>query len=294
MKHLTDKFRSIMSDDHSEILIDLALSEDIGDGDITSLYFIPETRLARAFVTARQDGVVSGVELASRVFHKVDPEMEVEVLVPDGSRVSQGALLMRVEGKARSVLTAERVALNFIQRLSGIASLTARYVALVKGTNAAILDTRKTTPGYRLLEKQAVVHGGGVNHRMGLYDRAMVKDNHLVAEGGTEAIQAAILKLKHDKPDVEVELEADHLDQVREFLAMDGVDHILLDNMSLDEMREAVSLRGVRTKPLLEASGGVNLETVRSIAETGVDFISVGALTHSAPSMDVGLDFIPL
>lgn len=280
--------------DHSEILIDLALSEDIGGGDVTSLYFIPEQRRARAFVAARHEGVVSGVEIAARVFSKVDPGLEVDILIPDGSRVSEGALLIRVEGKARTILTAERTALNFLQRLSGVATLTATYVDAIKGTSARILDTRKTTPGYRLLEKQAVIHGGGVNHRMGLYDRAMVKDNHLVAEGGPEAIQAAILRLKADKPAVEVELEADEIPQVETFLKMDGVDHILLDNMTLEELREAVAARGERMTPMLEASGGVNLETVRGIAETGVDFISVGALTHSAPALDIGLDFSPL
>jgi nicotinate-nucleotide pyrophosphorylase (carboxylating) len=280
--------------DHSEMLIELALSEDIGGGDVTSLYFIPEQRRARAFVAARHEGVVSGVEIAVRVFSKVDPGLEVDILIPDGSRVSEGALLIRVEGNARSILTAERTALNFLQRLSGVATLTATYVDAIKGTSARILDTRKTTPGYRLLEKQAVIHGGGVNHRMGLYDRAMVKDNHLVAEGGPEAIQAAILRLKADKPAVEVELEADEISQVETFLKMRGVDHILLDNMTLEELREAVAARGERMTPLLEASGGVNLETVRGIAETGVDFISVGALTHSAPALDIGLDFSPL
>jgi len=280
--------------DNSEILIALALAEDIGEGDVTTSYFIPEDRQARAFVAVRKDGVVSGVEVAARVFSKVDPSLEVEILIPDGSRVSEGALLMRVEGKARSILTAERTALNFLQRLSGVATLTAKHADLVKGTTARILDTRKTTPGYRLLEKQAVLHGGGTNHRLGLYDRAMVKDNHLVAEGGTEAIQAAITKLKADKPGVEVELEADNLKQVRVFLEMEGVDHILLDNMSLDDMREAVEARGNRGTPLLEASGGVSLDTLRGIAETGVDFISVGALTHSAPALDCGLDFVPL
>ena len=245
-------------------------------------------------MAARHEGVVSGVEIAVRVFSKVDPGLEVEILIPDGSRVSEGALLIRVEGKARSILTAERTALNFLQRLSGVATLTATYVDAIKGTSARILDTRKTTPGYRLLEKQAVIHGGGVNHRMGLYDRAMVKDNHLVAEGGPEAIQAAILRLKADKPAVEVELEADEISQVETFLKMRGVDHILLDNMTLEELREAVAARGERMTPLLEASGGVNLETVRGIAETGVDFISVGALTHSAPALDIGLDFTSL
>lgn len=280
--------------DHSEVLIELALAEDIGSGDVTALYFIPEDRLARAFVTVRREGVVSGVDLAARVFSKVDPELEVEILIPDGSRVSEGALLIRVEGRARSILTAERTALNFLQRLSGVASLTATYVEAVKGTHARILDTRKTTPGYRLLEKQAVLHGGGENHRMGLHDRAMVKDNHLVAESGPDSLQAAIRRLKNDMPDVEVELEADEIAQVRVFLAMEGVDHILLDNMSLMELGEAVAARGDRTRPMLEASGGVTLETVHGIALTGVDFISVGALTHSAPALDIGLDFTQL
>lgn len=277
--------------DHSEILIELALAEDIGEGDVTSRYFIPEERRACAFVAVRKDGVVSGVELAARVFSTVDRELDVEILIADGSRVSSGALLIRVEGSARSILTAERTALNFLQRLSGVATLTAHYVEQVKGTRAQILDTRKTTPGYRLLEKKAVLDGGGSNHRLGLYDRAMVKDNHLVAEGGTQAIQAAIHRLKVDKPEVEVELEADNLEQVRSFLALDGVDHILLDNMSLEQLREAVILRGERGKPMFEASGGITMETLRGIAKSGVDFISVGALTHSAPALDIGLDF---
>lgn len=280
--------------DFSDTLIDLALSEDLGSGDVTALYFIAEERQARAFVVARKDGVVSGVDLAARVFLKVDPSLDVEVLIGDGSRVSEGAMLLRVEGRARSILTAERTALNFLQRLSGVASHTARHVDLIKGTTARILDTRKTTPGYRLLEKKAVVDGGGVNHRLGLYDRAMVKDNHLVAEGGLDVIQAAILRLKEERPRVEVELEADRLDQVRDFLEMEEVDHILLDNMSLDDMREAVATRGERIRPALEASGGVTMETLRGIAETGVDFISVGALTHSAPALDIGLDFTPI
>jgi len=279
--------------DPTETLIDLALAEDIGDGDVTSQYFIPAERRARAFVTARRKGVVSGVALAARVFSKVDPQANVEILIADGSRVSDGALLLRVEGNARPILTAERTALNFLQRLSGVATLTSRYVELVKGTRARILDTRKTTPGYRMLEKLAVVHGGGTNHRMGLYDRAMVKDNHLVTEGGAEAIQAAIRRLHAAKPGIRVELEADSIAQVHAFLVMEGVAHILLDNMSLEELRAAVAARGDRVTPQLEASGGVTLQTVRGIAETGVDFISVGALTHSAPALDIGLDFSP-
>jgi nicotinate-nucleotide pyrophosphorylase (carboxylating) len=279
--------------DNSELLIECALSEDIGGGDVTSLYFVPAVRKARAFMTVRREGVVSGVDLAARVFSRVDPGLEVEVLIPDGSRVSQGALLMRIEGQARSILTAERTALNFIQKLSGVATLTAEYVEAVKGTQARILDTRKTTPAYRMLEKQAVVHGGGMNHRMGLHDRVMLKDNHLVAEGGLEAIQAMIRRVKSDKPGIEVELEADDIAQVRGFLGMDGVDHILLDNMSLAQLRESVDLRGGHLTPMLEASGGVTLDTVYEIARTGVDFISVGAITHSAPALDIGLDFTP-
>lgn len=282
------------ADDPARTLIALALAEDVGSGDVTAEFFIPADRRARAFVTVRAEGVVSGTELAAAVFHTVDPGLEVEVLVPDGSRVTAGALLLRVEGRARSILTAERSALNFLQRLSGVATLTALHVDVVKGTHARILDTRKTTPGYRVLEKKAVRDGGGTNHRMGLHDRAMVKDNHLVAEGGHAAIQAAIHRLKAGQPGVEVELEADSLEQVRAFLGMEGVDHILLDNMELAELREAVAMRGERTVPLLEASGGVRLDTVRAIAETGVDFISVGALTHSAPALDIGLDFTPL
>lgn len=278
----------------SQELIRMALAEDIGEGDVTSGYFVPEGRMARAFVTVRKEGVISGMDLAEAVFLEVDPTLDVQVLVEDGSKVAPGAMLMKVEGKARSILTAERTALNFLQRLSGVATLTSRYVYLVKHTNAKILDTRKTTPGYRALEKKAVLDGGGVNHRMGLYDRAMVKDNHLVAEGGIAALQEAIRKLNEEKPKVEVELEADRLEQVEAFLKLEGVDYILLDNMSLEELREAVEMRGETRRVLLEASGGVNMDTVAGIAETGVDFISVGALTHSAPALDIGLDFVVL
>lgn len=277
-----------------QALIDLALAEDIGSGDVTSLYFIPESRKARAFVAVRKAGVLSGVTIAAQVFSTVDPTLDVEVLVQDGSKVAEGALVIRVEGSARSILTAERTALNFLQRLSGVATATAKYVEAIKGTRARILDTRKTTPGFRTLEKKAVLNGGGTNHRIGLYDRAMVKDNHLVAEGGPTAIQAAIYKLRAERPGVEVELEADNLEQVRTFLELDGVDHILLDNMTLEDLREAVEIRGDESKPQLEASGGVTMQTIREIAETGVDFISVGALTHSAPALDIGLDFTPL
>ena len=280
--------------DHSEALIEMALAEDIGSGDVTSQFFIPEERRASAFVAVRKEGVISGVEIAARVFSKVDPELDVEILIPDGSRVSEGALLIRVEGSARSILTAERTALNFLQHLSGIATLTAQYVEQIRGTRAQILDTRKTTPGYRLLEKKAVADGGGTNHRMGLYDRAMVKDNHLVAECSAPEIQLAVHRLHAERPEVKVELEADNLEQVRTFLILEGVDFILLDNMSPEELREAIEARGERSLPQFEASGGVTLESLREIAKTGVDFISVGALTHSAPALDIGLDFTPL
>ena len=275
----------------TDLLIDLAMAEDIGGGDVTTRYFIPEDRQANAWVVARKDGVVSGGEIAAQVFRKVDPELLVQILTSDGTHVVAGSQLIRIQGSARSILTAERTALNFLQHLSGIATLTAYYCKQVLGTHTRILDTRKTTPGYRMLEKKAVRDGGGTNHRQGLYDRAMVKDNHLVAEGGIAAIQAGIQKLKINQPNVEVEIEADSIEQVREFLALDGVDYILLDNMTLAQLSEAVALRGLRTKPMLEASGGITLELLAEIAATGVDFISVGALTHSAPALDIGLDF---
>ncbi len=275
----------------TDLLINLAMAEDIGGGDVTTRYFIPEDRQASAWVVARKDGVVSGGEIAAQVFRKVDPELLVQILTSDGTHVVAGSQLIRIQGSARSILTAERTALNFLQHLSGIATLTACYCKQVLGTHTRILDTRKTTPGYRMLEKKAVRDGGGTNHRQGLYDRAMVKDNHLVAEGGIVAIQAGIQKLKINQPNVEVEIEADSIEQVREFLALDGVDYILLDNMTLAQLSEAVALRGLRTKPMLEASGGITLELLAAIAATGVDFISVGALTHSAPALDIGLDF---
>lgn len=280
--------------DHSQMLIELALAEDIGSGDVTSEYFIAEDRRARALVTARASGVISGVEVAARVFRHVDDSLEIECLIADGSQVSEGAVLIQVEGKARSILTAERTALNFLQHLGGVATLTARHVEEVADTPVHILDTRKTTPGYRQLEKQAVLDGGGRNHRLGLYDRAMIKDNHLVADGDLETVQQAIHRLKREQPEVEIELEADSLEQVRQFLELEGVDYILLDNMSPDQMSQAVELRGSRSSPRFEASGGIQLDRLKDIAASGVEFISVGALTHSPPALDIGLDFIPI
>ncbi|GAA5495281.1 Nicotinate-nucleotide pyrophosphorylase [carboxylating] [Rubritalea halochordaticola] len=279
---------------HVEQLIDMALAEDIGDGDVTSEYFVPANKMARAFMLVKEDGVVAGLDVVEAVFKKVDSDIVVKRLLPEGSRVTVGARPMEISGSARSLLTAERTALNFMQRLSGIATKTAQFVAETKDAKAEILDTRKTTPGWRLLEKMAVVAGGGTNHRMGLYDRAMVKDNHLVAEGGLELLQKSIKQLKQDKPGVEVEMEADRLEQVEAFLQMEGVDYILLDNMTNEQMAEAVSMRGSHDKPKLEASGGVVLDRVSSIASTGVDFISVGAITHSAVALDISLEFVEL
>ena len=280
-----------MVSDNVKELIGMALAEDIGTGDVTTEYFVSSELRAKAVMAARKEGVLSGVHVAAEVFKTVDPELNVQILLEDGDRVSRNAIVMVVEGSARSLLTAERTALNFIQRLSGVATETRRYVDMIAHTQARILDTRKTTPGYRLLQKNAVKHGGGTNHRLGLYDRAMVKDNHLMTAGRLSLLQDAIDKLKADKPEVEVQLEVDNLDQLRDFLTLRGVDHILLDNMSPELMRQAVEMRGRHSRPLLEASGGISMETLVAVAESGVDFVSVGALTHSAPSLDLGLDF---
>ena len=273
-------------------LIDRALAEDIGAGDLSARYFVAADRRATALLIARQDGVIAGGDFSREVFLRVDANLDIDVLIDDGSRVANGAIIMKISGSARSILTAERTALNFMQHLGGIATTTFNYVQLVEGTGARILDTRKTTPGWRKLEKDAVKKGGGTNHRMGLYDRVMVKDNHLVALSGLESLQEAIHRLKQDHPGVEVEIEADSLEQVGQFLGLSGVSYILLDNMSLIDMKLAVEMRGQRALPLLEASGGVTLDTVRAIAMTGVDFISVGALTHSVKAMDLALDFV--
>ena len=278
-----------MSRTITDQLIDLALQEDIGGGDVTSAYFVPEDKVSDAYIYAKADGVISGVGVALDVFRRVDPELKLKSLKSDGDVISYGDHVLEVSGSARSILTAERTALNFLQRLSGIATQTAEFVTKVTGTSARVLDTRKTTPGWRALEKAAVVSGGGTNHRMGLYDRAMVKDNHLVAQNKLDALQEGILQLKSDHPGVEVELEADTLEQGDGCLTLEGVDYILLDNMTNEQMKLAVEMRG-ESGPLLEASGGVNLDTMSGIAQTGVDFISVGALTHSAVALDLSLE----
>lgn len=280
-----------MDRDVTTELIDLALIEDIRGGDVTSLYFVPEKQESSAYIHAKAEGVLAGTAVAGEVFRRVDASLDVRVLKRDGDAVKHGDKVMEVAGSSRSILTAERTALNFLQRLSGVATNTSRYVALVKGTKARVLDTRKTTPGWRALEKAAVLAGGGTNHRMGLYDRAMVKDNHLAAQGGLEQMQAAVDLLKAERPGVEVELEAETLEQVEKFLTLGGVDYILLDNMDNATMAQAVKMRG-EGGPALEASGGVNLGTISAIAATGVDFISVGALTHSAVALDLSLEFL--
>ena len=273
-------------------LIDNALEEDIRDGDVTSLYFVPEEATSYGRIVSREDAVLAGVEIAACVFEKVDPALEVHCVRRSGDGIAPGEVAVEIAGSSRSILSAERTALNFLQRLSGVATLTRAFVRAAGDHQARILDTRKTTPGWRLLQKQAVAAGGGKNHRMGLYDMVMVKDNHLKAEGSPAAIQRAVTRIKAERPGTRIELEVDDLEQLETFLKLDGIDFILLDNMDTDQLRRAVSMnRAAGDRVELEASGGVNLDTVGAIAATGVDFISVGALTHSARSIDLSLEF---
>lgn len=269
----------------------LALDEDIGPGDATTDATVPADARARAVMAAREALVVAGLAPAREAFTQISAGVTVETLASEAQRVARGAALLRVAGPARAILTAERVALNFVQRLSGIATLTARYVAAVAGTKARILDTRKTTPGLRRLEKHAVACGGGHNHRLGLFDLVLIKDNHLAALHGEKpnAIAAAVRRARAKYPRLKVEVEADTLEQVQQAVEA-GADIVLLDNMPPDTLRAAVGV--VAGRALTEASGGITLASVRSVAETGVDFISVGALTHSAPAVDIGLDFL--
>lgn len=265
-----------------------ALAEDLGRaGDLTTEATIDADARARVVIAARQAGRVAGLAFARHAFHALDPAATFTVSISDGGDVVPGAVIATIEARTRALLSAERVALNFAGRLSGVASLTARYVGLVEGTHARIVDTRKTTPGWRAFEKYAVRCGGGANHRFGLDDAILIKDNHVAACGGiSNAIARARAYAGHM---VKVECEVDSLSQLEEALAA-SADLVLLDNMKPETLREAVRLTGGRAK--LEASGGVNLQTVRAIAESGVDMISVGALTHSAPVLDIGLDFV--
>ena len=265
-----------------------ALNEDLGRaGDITSQATIPASAMATAVIASRQVGVIAGIAFSQTAFHLMDPQLKFEILVGDGGKVSAGTEVARISGPARALLSGERVALNYLGRLSGIASLTAKFAAEISHTKAKIADTRKTTPGLRAFEKYAVRCGGGMNHRFGLDDAVLIKDNHIAVAGGVAAaLRAAKNSVGHL---VKIEIEVDNLQQLREVIA-EGADVVLLDNMSLPQLREAVQMVGGRMK--CEASGNVNLSTVKAIAETGVDIISSGALTHSAPVLDLGLDIL--
>src|SRR5437762_2523858 len=265
-----------------------ALKEDIGQGDITTDFFVPETLHATGRIIAREKAIVAGAAAAADVFRQVDPSIEVRIIRADGTEVAASDVIIEVRGLARSILKAERVALNFLQRLCGIATLTRQFVDAIGNHPAKILDTRKTTPGLRALEKAAVVAGGGENHRFGLYDMVLVKDNHLTTFEGVSSFAERIRQLRRERPKTRIEVEADDLEQVRAFVEVDGVDVILLDNMAPAQIREAVALRKGNIE--FEASGGITLKNVNRIAATGVDYISVGSLTHGARAIDIGLE----
>ncbi|HME89361.1 MAG TPA: carboxylating nicotinate-nucleotide diphosphorylase [Chthoniobacterales bacterium] len=271
--------------------IDVALREDIGAGDVTTDLFVTKDLRAIARIVARERAILAGAKTAAEVFRRVDSTLEVAVPQKDGNEVNDGETVIEVRGTARSILKAERVALNFLQRLSGIATITRKFVDAAGNQQVKILDTRKTTPGLRALEKAAVVAGGGANHRFGLFDMVLVKDNHLAAGAGVDAFSNAIGKFRATRPGVQVEVEADTLEQVRMFLEIDGIDVILLDNMKPAQIREAIALGKDKVK--FEASGGVTLKNIRQIAATGVDYISIGALTHSPRAIDFSLELSP-
>jgi nicotinate-nucleotide pyrophosphorylase (carboxylating) len=265
-----------------------ALTEDIGQGDVTTDFFVPETLHATGRITAREKTVVAGTGTAAEVFRRVDPSIDIQVVHRDGDEVVGGDLIIEVRGLARSILKAERVALNFLQRLCGIATLTRQFVDAIGNHPAKILDTRKTTPGLRALEKAAVVAGGGANHRFGLYDMVLVKDNHLATFGGLSSFADRIRQLCQEQPKIRIEVEADDLEQARAFADVEGIDVILLDNMTPAQMREAIALRKGNIQ--FEASGGVTLKNVKRIAATGVDYISIGGLTNAARAIDIALE----
>jgi nicotinate-nucleotide pyrophosphorylase (carboxylating) len=268
--------------------ITIALEEDIGSGDITTSSFVPETLRSSARIIAREKAIVAGSQTAVEVFRRVDPSIHSDVMRADGAEVNPGDSVIEIRGLAQTILKAERTALNFLQHLSGIATLTAQFVAAAENEHVKILDTRKTTPGLRELEKAAVVAGGGANHRFGLFDMVLIKDNHIASSGGFSDFADRIRQIRHSHPKLRVELEADNLEQVRTFVELGGVDVILLDNMTPVQMREAVALRKNEIK--FEASGGITLKNIRRIAATGVDYISIGALTHSPRAIDFSLE----
>ena len=267
-------------------LIDLAFAEDIGDGDHTTLCCIPPTAVSESKLLIKEEGIFAGEEIARQVFHRFDPSLQVEVYIHDGAHVHPGDIVMSVRGKIQSLLQTERLMLNILQRMSGIATMTHRYVERIEGTGAHVLDTRKTTPGMRMLEKQAVKIGGGVNHRIGLFDMILLKDNHIDFAGG---IEAAITRCHHyleeKGKDLKIEIEVRNMEELQEVLRVGGVDRIMLDNFTPDETREAVRL--IDHKYETESSGGITFDTIRQYAECGVDYISVGALTHSVKGLDM-------
>lgn len=273
-------------DELEDRLIDLAFAEDIGDGDHTTLCCIPDDAMGKSHLLIKEDGILAGVEVAKRVFARFDPTLHVDVLIKDGSEVKKGDIAMIVSGKIRSLLQTERLMLNIMQRMSGIASMTHRYVKRLEGTKTKVLDTRKTTPGMRMLEKQAVKIGGGVNHRIGLFDMILLKDNHVDFAGGIKnAIDRCHKYLTEKSLDLKIEIEVRNFDEIRQVLDCRGVDRIMLDNFSVEDTKKAVEM--IDGKYETESSGGITFDTIRQYAECGVDFISVGALTHSVKGLDM-------
>jgi nicotinate-nucleotide pyrophosphorylase (carboxylating) len=267
-------------------LIDLAFAEDIGDGDHTTLCCIPEDAMGKSHLLIKEEGILAGIEVAKKVFDRFDPTMQVEVLIEDGTHVKPGDIAMIVTGKIRSLLQTERLMLNIMQRMSGIATMTNRYVRLLEGTKTRVLDTRKTTPGLRMLEKQAVKIGGGTNHRIGLFDMILLKDNHIDFAGGiANAINRCHAYLKEKGLDLKIEIEVRNFDELQQVLDCGGVDRIMLDNFTPEDTKKAVDIIAGRYET--ESSGGITFETIRSYAEQGVDFVSVGALTHSVKGLDM-------
>ncbi len=273
-------------DELEDKLIELAFAEDIGDGDHTTLCCIPEDAMGKSHLLIKEDGILAGVEMAKKVFAKFDPTMQVEVLINDGAHVKVGDIAMVVTGKVRSLLQTERLMLNIMQRMSGIATMTSKYVELLKGTKTRVLDTRKTTPGLRMLEKQAVKIGGGTNHRIGLFDMILLKDNHIDFAGGiANAIDRCHNYLKEKNLDLKIEIEVRNFDELQQVLDKGGVNRIMLDNFSVADTKKAVDIIAGRYET--ESSGGITFDTIRGYAEQGVDFISVGALTHSVKGLDM-------
>lgn len=273
-------------DELNDRLIDLAFAEDIGDGDHTTLCCIPEEAAGRSHLLIKEEGILAGVRVAKEVFYRFDPAMTVEVLLDDGAHVRPGDVAMVVTGKVRSLLQTERLMLNIMQRMSGIATMTHKYVERLEGTHTRVLDTRKTTPGMRMMEKEAVRIGGGVNHRIGLFDMILLKDNHVDFAGGIDAaLDRCHSYLKEKGLDLKIEIEVRSFDEIRQVMAHGGVDRIMFDNFSVDDTREAVAMIGGKYET--ESSGGITFDTIRDYAECGVDFISVGALTHSVKGLDM-------